>query len=355
MSKKKKTTNYVRQPASIFSLQKKFALTVESNANLLELLSSHFPALRTNLTELHQQYTLGMSRIDALEGELTLSGHGPRASYRSMQIANEQENGNFLKLCKRPSEDPLHLQSLLEKLQTYLSFDQFDTGQHKRLWVMPDTAMFGRTLIDGTELTTENALGLMDGIYLIRPDTANDNVVVYTLKLTLTDGDVLLFSPINGPSLVSYSEVEQTYVQHTAWKFVSASRTLTEIDKFFHGTNVHDVSDLELQKVHKTLSSVTDPLPSHVIERDSQNGSKDSKDYEIPLSGLFTLHLPAVGACRIESVRDDIQWNDLSFYTRRLLFKNAVKDIMTLRKLPKGSLSTRKKALKKPPTSRGKK
>jgi hypothetical protein len=310
---KNEVINFIRTPAKLITLEQKLSITNALNNELMTLLASHFPALSETLTLLKQQHAQATSNIDGYESELLLLGHGPRGVERSLNLTNQPDYIAFQKELPQPAKRPLVYDELLTKLESYLSVDTTD----RRTWVIPEESMYGQQVRDGTNLIHNNLLEEKDGIYVIRE---KGEVIGYSFKLKLADG-FLIFSPQVGPSLVTYSNIEQRWIQHRSWNFVDGPKALEEIDHFFSLTNVHDITISETRRLYGALSKLSGPELEAFSEVIVQ---WTAEDFTLKMNELFQLKMTKNGAFTIINIRDDIRWTDLTFFTRRQIFQSVL-------------------------------
>lgn len=310
MSTKPNVPNFTRQPAKQVSLEKRLEAVTTLNAELIQLIGRHFPAMGQELTKLTQSFGQSMSQIDALEGELVLRGHGARGAVLSQGIKTAEDNEAFIAQTLNPSETPLSFDELVATLQSYLTIDIMGEQGMTKSWVMPETNMYGQLVRDGGKQVGVDLMTLPEGIYVVREEKR----AFYTLKIDLDDS-VLVFSPNSGPSIVTYSEIEQSWVQHNAWNFVNGPKALAKIAEFFSKTNVRDITASEFKKLDTTLRSNSVELFGGIVEADADG------TLNVKLNDLYSIRLTASGEGSVVGVRDDLPWSDLTLFTRRQMYR----------------------------------
>jgi len=307
MSEKKNLPNFARVPARQLTLERRVEALSEMNNHLLQLIVAHFPAAKQDAAKIDQVMSQRLAQIDSAEGDLVLRGHGPRGVLESIKLQTKGDNDKFIEKLTKPAEEPLEAGVLFETLARYLQAD----GQQGRAWVLPEENMYGQLIKDGNKVAQSDLFELADGIYVVK----NEQQAFYTLKITLEDG-VLIFSPSNGPSLLTYSALERRWIQHTAWQYANGPKAVAAIEKFFSASNVNDVSDGELAKLYNTLRK----MPAAKLEG---LAVVTESGIDLVLNPIFKISFPNEGSPSIVGSRDDISWNDVTLFTRRNMFREA--------------------------------
>lgn len=318
MSDKKKLPKsqpqYARQPGTLITLQRRLDALTEFSDGLLNLIVQNLPAVQQQAQTLVNTMQQRTGQIKAADGALMLQGHGPRGVLFSQTITTEKQNKAFNDTLPKPAEHPLTIEQLMGELQNYLMLDQFTPEGVRRGWFLPDAENFGallHELTDGEVDLTDQP----DGIYV----AANGGQGVYTLKLTVGE-DILVFTPSNGPIVLTYSDLEKVWIGHTAYQFMDGAKTLEALRGFFSRANVHDVTAAELKRLDVQVRKLTS-------ERLGTVAVVTGDSIDLPINELFKVRLPNDGEAAIVGVRDDFSWNDLTPYTRRQLFREVTRGV----------------------------
>jgi hypothetical protein len=306
---RKNQTNYSRAPARLMALEKRVEALAGANDQLLQLLATHFPALKKDAAQVSGILQQNMGLISSLEGDLMLRGHGPRGVQESFKLRTKNDNDKFVAGLVKPSDEPLEAQLLIETLTRYL---QADAGEQGRVWVLPEEDMYGQLVKDGSKVQDTDIVELSDGIYVVKAEQG----AFYTLRITLEDG-ILVFSPNKGPSLLTYNPLELQWTQHTSWKYANGPKAIAAIEKFFSASNVNDIKTSELEKLANTLNKMPKAKLEGLVE-------VNETGMDLPLNPIFKIRMPAGGEATIIGARDDIKWEDVTLYTRRQMFRDAV-------------------------------
>lgn len=332
MSQKKNVPNYGRQPARQITLEKRVQALAVFNSQLLQLISSHFPAAQRDAQKIEQTFAQQMAQLDAAEGDLILRGHGSRGVLESQKVFCQEDNEKFIAKTNKPAAEPLDGAQLAETLARYL---MVDAGEQGRGWVIPEENMYGQLVKDGNKFANADLMEMADGIYVIKDEKQS----YYTLKLTLEDG-VLVFSPTTGPSLVTFSEIERRWVQHTAWQYADGPKAIAAIEAFFAKSNVNEITTAELVKLRDSIFKI----PSErLVELSNLNVADDGMS--IALNPIFKISFPKEGEPSIVGTRDDILWTDVTLFTRRQMFREIKSQVDRL--LTTGKAPAKKAAAKK--------
>ena len=307
MSNNKPVPHFIRQPAAQIVLQQRLDVQTQFSHALLELI-----AIKEKASKLFEGLSQAQNGLAAINGELILKGHGPRGVLTSQTIATKKENDAFLAKTAQPAKAPLEQQALFGALEAYLAIDG---GEKGRQFVMPEEAMFGQQVRDGNKIADADLMEQPDGIYVIQ----NEKGGSYTLKITV-DGGALLFSPLTGPSAVTWSDIERGWVQHTAWAYVDGEKALSAIHAFFEKTNVRDATVGEL----KTLEGTLRKMPKAKLEALAQITGDTQIDIDLPINEIFKIRFAIEQPPVVISARDDVQWEALTLFTRRQLFRDVV-------------------------------
>ncbi|WJJ55149.1 hypothetical protein [Xanthomonas phage RTH11] len=337
MSNNKPVPHFIRQPASLIVLQQRLDVQTQFSNALLELIATEFPAIKDKAGKLFEGLNQAQQGLGSLNGELILKGHGPRGALVSQTLTTKKENEAFLAKTVQPAENPIDPQVLISTLESYLAVDG---GEKGRQFAMPDEVMYGQQLRDGAKIADADLMEQPDGIYLV----ANDKGSSYTLKVTV-DGGALVFSPLTGPTLVTWSEIERGWVQHTAWAYGDGEKTLQALAAFFEKTNVRDATVGEL----KTLESTLRKMPKAKLDALAQTTGEQQIDINLPINELFKIRFTVENDPVIISARDDVQWENLTIYTRRRLFRDTVARVKEANaaSAPKAEAKTETKPVKK--------
>lgn len=308
-TEKKNIPSFARVPARQLTLERRLEALTAFNGQLLQLIAAHLPAVKADVVKIDQAFSQRMAQIDAIEGDLLLRGHGQRGVLESQKLQTKGDDEKFVEKLVKPAEEPLDGNTLVNTLVRYL---MADAGQQGRAWVVPDESMYGQLVKDGNKVAQTDVLELADGIYVVK----DERQAFYTLKLTLEDG-ILLFSPNEGPALLTYSPLERQWIKHTAWQYANGPKAVAALEKFFSVTNVNDVTDGELAKLQNTLRK----MPAAKLEGVAEV-SPDG--ISIALNPIFKITFPKEGEPAIVGARDDIGWDDVTLFTRRQMFRDVV-------------------------------
>ena len=313
--------NYARTPANVLVLEQRVIALAEFNSALLGLLVENLPSLKDKAQTLTQQAAGVMAQLDSLNGQLLLSGHGARGVKLSERITTAKEEAAFTAKFPKPVEAPFQPDQVIKQLEQYLALDGA-TENGGRAFTLPDPGLFGNQYRDATDIIEKDLMAQPDGLWVLNTDKAK----VYTLKVSVGE-HVLLFSPATGLAAVTYSDIEQQWIRHTDWRLIDHAATIAAIDAFFSKTNVHDASQGELNKLY--LSAIQ--IPQAVLETLGTVTGAKNKDITLNLGEFFKVRMTFEGKHSIDSVRDDLQWSDLTLQTRRRMFRDLVKQINELR------------------------
>lgn len=343
MSNKINVPNFVRPSAAELVLEQRVSVLSQLNGELITLMAAEFPSLKDKFNDLMQKGQTAMGQLNSLAGELILQGHGPRGVLASKNLLTAKENTAFIARFPKPVEKPVNPQELMAKLETYLAVD--GASEKGRGFNIPEESLYGVQYKDATAVADSDLLLQADGVWVL----TRDEQTTYTLKLTVGE-HVLLFSPMAGPSLVTYSEIEKRWVQHNGWALVDGAAVLAAVDAFFDKTNVRDATQMELNRLYRAVEST----PLDQLKGLSFFGSVTGEitpDFELIMGEIFKVRLIAEGKHSIISTRDDVQWTDLTLQTRRRLFRDLVNAVAQVSPVveaaPKAGLPAVKKVAKK--------
>lgn len=330
--------SYLRPPVQQLVADRKINALTTYSQKLLQLLVTNFPNMAQQAEQLQQEFSQIAGEIASLEGELSLRGHGPRGVLFSQGITTEKKNKEFEDSLPVVPEKPLSGQQFLMAIAPYLQFNHPTPQGMRADWVFPDVKTFGAKVVEAKP--EDDLLVQEDRLFTLSGGQSPS----YTFRLTVGD-HVLLFSPRTGPSVLSFSQVEQAWVQHTAFQFVDAERALAAVQEFFSTTSVHDVSPNEYKKLYAKVAA----LPAAKLEGLAVVTGDNVRDFDLQVNELFTAHLPADAAGSITSVRDDLTWDDLTVFTRRQLWRELVSRVEQAASgpAPAAAKKTAKKAVKK--------
>lgn len=304
---------FVRPGVQEIVTQKRLDAAIQFNQQLLGLLVQHFPALKDQAAQLQQEYAIINGQIGSLEGQLALTGHGIRGVLFSQSITTEKKNKEFEDTFAKVPEKPLNGDQLVAALQQYLQINTITQNGPVLNWIFPDEKSFGNKVIQAKP--DDDIIAAGDGLYVI----SEGQQASYTLKLNVGD-QAILFSPRTGPSALTFSQVEQAWIQHSAFQFLDAERVLAAIEAFFSTTSIHDVSPAEFKKLYTKVNA----LPAAKLEGLARATGSKFRDFDLVINELFTARLPADAAGSITNARDDFGWTDLTLFTRRQLWRDLV-------------------------------
>lgn len=349
---KKNVPFHGRTAVRQITLEQRLAAVVTFNNDLLSILHKHLPGTQQDVAQLKRNFGQQMAKIDELEGELTLRGHGVRGVIESQKLVTAADLTKFEARLPKAAENPLTGENLQQALATYLMAEVQTQQGAGHAWVLPDAKTYGQLVNvlsngDDTDLTE-----MKEGIYVVN-DGQNS---FYTVKIDLDEG-FLIFSPGAGPSLVTYSEIEKRFVQHTAFKFADNEHVMRQIEAFFAKSSIHDVSVSELKKLGDRLRK----LPAAMLESVAQL-EESTRVLTVPINELYLITYAPDSEPTLTSVRDDKTWTDLPLFNRRQLFRNLIAKVEGLEagvkgldakmsKLANAAPST-KKAVKKTPAKK---
>lgn len=336
MSNHKNVPNFSRQPAAQLVLEQRVVVLSKLTSELAQLLVTEFPSLKDKVTPLINQSQAQMMQLDSLAGDLILHGHGPAGVLASQTLKNAKENAAFQDRFPVPAVDKLEPKHLYATLENYLALD--GASEAGRAFNVPEETLYGALIKDANEIVNKDLLQEADGLWVVN----TEEVKTYTLKLTLGK-HILLFSPGTGASLVTYSEIEKRWIQHTNWGLVESKATLDALAAFFDKTNVRDATDGELNKLYQQALAA----PRDALATVANITGEKSVDIELKLNDFFKIRLIAEGNHSIINLRDEVQWTDLTLQTRRRLFRDAVALVANLKSAPPAATDKPKAVTKK--------
>lgn len=304
----------------------------------LQLLAKHLPGTQEDIQKLGQAANQRGAQLTQQESELILRGHGPRGSFLSEQIRDEKSAQAFEALLPKTFESPVDPSALMAIINDYLSIDLISQGQ--KATVMPNAELFGARFHDITASPNMDLLTAEDGIYQI----VQEQFALFTLRVTVDEKTLLLFSSQQGPSLVTYSEIEKTWLQHTCWQYADRAQAEAKLREFFASANVHAPSQKEIQRlVEKVRKALKTPALAEAL---AAVAPVREDGLHIDLPPVFTL-VASDDSMEIVANRKDVMWDEITSFTKRHIFDNAVVTIDKLISEATPKTSPAKKAAKK--------
>ncbi len=316
MSKSKSTlnlnpTNYRRLPASALMVPGHMQEMQSLLQQTLSMIAKHLPSTQEDVQQISQQAGMNFNRLGQQQQELILLGHGPRGTLISEQIQDEAGEKAFQALLPTVWKSPLNPEAVLEKVRDHLTIQLVATNQEAT--VLPTEEMFGARFFDISDASDTDLVTAKDGVYLIK----NEQFAIYTLRVQVDETTLLLFSSNQGPSLATYSKLEERWVQHTCWQFADHESAMRCLNEFFASANVHAPSKQEVKRLADSVDKALGVKePSKVV---TDIATKEQDGLNLKLDNIFTLRVKD-GDFEVESLRSDIKWEDLSSYTRRQMF-----------------------------------
>ncbi|QVD49385.1 hypothetical protein LUCX_315 [Xanthomonas phage vB_XciM_LucasX] len=312
MSKKKETAvSYLRMPAQTIELSKRVDLIMQSQVQLAQVLAKHLPAAAaSDLALVFQQIEQAKVQIESEVGLLVLQGHGAKGALASTKIATEATEKAFKAKLVPIATAPLTVDLLMAVLAQHLTVDTANGPQ----WLLPSSELYGVLVQEGSKVKDTAVTDLADGIYLFN----EGDQTTYSLRLQVGP-HLLTYSPLSGPRLVTYSEVEESYIPHRAWQVVEQEDFLTAIQNFFSKSNVREVNAKDLEILTKKFRSLPEEIQTQLGQLDSDSGKA-----QMLVSEVFVLEMAPGVSTQIRGLRDDLAWESLSLVTRRGIYRTAL-------------------------------
>ena len=337
------TQNYVRQPAAALLNGNREQAQDGLIQSLIMLIGKHLPGMQPELQKLTQEMGQVQMQIDESQTQLVLQGHGTKGVLLSQKIKTAKDEAAFKALAPTPAEKPANAGAMLQILNQYMTLQLIEQGQ--QAMVLPTAEIFGPLFHDITDEQNTDLVAAKDGVYLVK----SDEYAFYSIRIQLDEKNIMLLSSNSGPTIATFSDYEEQWIQHRNWALVDEKLATDKLTKFFSKANVHAPSKSEIKRLAEQLGRMVKDAGQAKATEELVSWEEQSYGpiFKLKLNDIFTMTMDGLGVAEVDSTRKDLSWDDLTQYTQRQMFEGFQKRLVAASQKANPTKAAKKAAAKK--------